>query len=320
MTEIGGYFGLAERGTGRFPHSDGVLLNTGRNALEYLLRSERKVSRIFIPFYTCDVILQPIRALGIPYDFYHIDENLEIHGDIELPDDGIIIVNNYFGLKDSYIRTIAERYHDRLIADCSQAFFSEPVPGVKSFYSCRKFVGVSDGGVAYPVVNDGRGEALVNGEDDSSEHDSHLFLRSKYGAEAGFLAFRENESKLDNQPVKSMSRQTLDILNHFDYDKAAMRRRANLEVLDAKLSERNRLPISMEGTPMVYPLWIERGEEIRGRLISNRVFCARYWPNVLEWCRPCDVEYDLANNLVAVPCDQRYCAEDMERIIEIINN
>ena len=53
MQEIGGYFELAdyERGTG-FPHNEGFLLNTGRNALEYILRSIGVINRVFLPYYT----------------------------------------------------------------------------------------------------------------------------------------------------------------------------------------------------------------------------------------------------------------------------
>jgi hypothetical protein len=48
------------------------------------------------------------------------------------------------------------------------------------------------------------------------------------------------------------------------------------------------------------------------------VFCARYWPNVLEWCQPGDFEYQLAENLVCLPIDQRYGEEEMNYIIDII--
>ena len=37
MDAIGGYFELADVEEGVFPHQDGILLNTGRNALEYIL-------------------------------------------------------------------------------------------------------------------------------------------------------------------------------------------------------------------------------------------------------------------------------------------
>ena len=47
MQAIGGYFELADCEVSKgFPHQDGILLNTGRNALEYILRCIGDVKRL----------------------------------------------------------------------------------------------------------------------------------------------------------------------------------------------------------------------------------------------------------------------------------
>ena len=82
---IGGYFEWEfPANTGLFPHSDGVLLNSGRHSLEYILKSLGEIRRIWIPYYTCDVVLQPIERLGIPYTFYHINRDLKLAKDLIL--------------------------------------------------------------------------------------------------------------------------------------------------------------------------------------------------------------------------------------------
>ena len=54
MKAIGGNFELDDYEEGRgFPHQNGILLNTGRNALEYILRSIGEVKGIYLPYYTC---------------------------------------------------------------------------------------------------------------------------------------------------------------------------------------------------------------------------------------------------------------------------
>ena len=51
MQAIGGYFELADYEDGKnFPHPDSILLNTGRNALEYVLRSIGDVKGIYLPY------------------------------------------------------------------------------------------------------------------------------------------------------------------------------------------------------------------------------------------------------------------------------
>ena len=55
MESIGGYFSLELPKYEEY-HKDAIRLNTGRNCLEYILRA-RRYSKVYIPYYTCEVIL-----------------------------------------------------------------------------------------------------------------------------------------------------------------------------------------------------------------------------------------------------------------------
>lgn len=318
MEPIGGYFELADRcEKSVFPHHKGILLNTGRNALEFILRSIGNVRRVYLPYYTCEVVLEPLRKLSIPWSYYSINPALEMADRVELGENEFLIVNNYFGIKDGYIREMASVYKDRLIADCAQAFFAEPLAGIKAFYSCRKFVGVADGGVAYPGAPVGTTDYP---EDNTSDHDSHLYTRIESGAEAGFREFQENEGKLDNQPIRSMSRKTKDILEHIDYSMVVERRRENWQYLHSQLKDRNQLSLPAPDSfacSMVYPFMVQSGESLRRRLNEKKVFVARYWPNVVDDGTH-GTEYLLRNNCLALPCDQRYEKDDMKRIVDLL--
>ena len=50
MHAIGGYFELADYEEGVFPYQEGVLLNTGRNALEYILCCIGEVKLVYLPY------------------------------------------------------------------------------------------------------------------------------------------------------------------------------------------------------------------------------------------------------------------------------
>ena len=318
MKAIGGYFELADRESeGNYP-VDGVRLNTSRNALEYIIRSIPYVRHIYLPIYTCEAVVQPFKRLpNIEYSFYHINERFEIADDIRLQEGEYLIANNYFGIKDAYIAELAQKYGERLIVDNAQALFAPALPGIKAIYSARKFVGVADGGFAVGVSD-------VNAHfyelDDASEHDSHLLIRKEKGAEAGFKDFQSNECKLDNQPIRRMASQTEDILRHIDYKNVIAKRRANYEYLQEAIGEKNQLilpTIDSFACPMVYP-FLGCNENLRSRLIDNKIFVARYWPNVFDWCKESDIEYKFAKYILPLPCDQRYGEEDMERIISLI--
>lgn len=319
MKAIGGYFELAERDAeGGYPVS-GIRLNTGRNALEYIIRSIPDIRHIYLPLYTCDAVIQPIKRLSdVKYSFYHINSELELSDIIILQEGEYILVNNYFGLKDAYIAELAEKYGDHLIVDNSQALFAPVIPGIKAFYSARKFVGVADGGFAVGVDISGQQDFET---DDSSKHDSHLFIRKEKGAEAGFCDYQKNERSLDNQSIKRMAPQTEDALLHIDYNKIITCRKTNFEYLHQVLGQFNQLDffiIDAVACPMVYPFLVESKENLRRKLIANKVFVAQYWPNVLEWAGLEDFEYTLASRLISIPIDQRYGIEDMCRIANII--
>lgn len=320
MEAIGGYFELADcEQANNFPHGNGILLNTGRNALEYILRTIKQVSRIYIPYFTCEVVLEPIKRLRIPYNYYHINQCFEIAEDIKLGDNEYIIVNNYYGIKDSYISSLYNTYGEHMIVDCAQAFFASLKSEIKSFYSSRKYVGVADGGIAY-IGNEQPIDTSFYEEEPTASHSDHLIIRKEKGAEEGFKSYQANEESLDNQPIRRMSSVTKEALLRIDYEKIKRKRLSNWAVLVEALANKNQLQlptISEFECPMVYPYAVSNGQKLRKRLIENKVFVAKYWPNVLP-CKGFELEVSLANNVMALPIDQRYEERDMERIINII--
>lgn len=315
---IGGYFELADKDCeGALMPVDGVALNTCRNALEYIIIQLPNVKRVFIPYYTCEAVIEPLKRLHVEYVFYHINEYLEIAEEIDLQGGDYLIANNYFGIKDAYIAKLAEKYGERLIVDNAQALFAPVIPGIKAAYSTRKFVGVADGGFAVGVSAE---YSLSCEVDDSSEHDSHLYIRKEKGAEAGFKDYQANEHKLDNQPIKRMSPQTCTILSQVDYNAIVEKRRLNYQYLSGALGNKNLLQLPSFDSftcPMVYPFMTD-DKSLRDQLIKNKVFVARYWPNVLEWCSENEMESKLAIKIIPLPIDQRYGKEDIERVIRVI--
>lgn len=322
--EIGGYFSKeAVLGKSIRPSalSGTILVNTGRNALEYILHSLTRVDKAYLPYYTCDVLLQPLNKLGIPCEFYHINEHLELAHPIILEENEYIIINNYFGLQNAYIQRMADHYGEHLIVDNSQAFYAPTLPGIKAFYSTRKFVGVSDGGCVWAGLPTETSRSGLLHMDKSESRNVYLTIREQKGAEAGYAAFREAEKSLDNQVIKVMSAETRKALGTIDYEKIRVRRQQNFLDLHIALKDSNKLQLSpslsRDEVPMVYPYWTD-DSSLRQRLIDNHIYVAQYWPNVFDWCQEGDLEYELAKNLIPLPIDQRYGEEEMKKIIEII--
>ena len=98
-------------------------------------------------------------------------------------------------------------------------------------------------------------------------------------------------------------------------DRIFLKQRSNNE---PRLVERNQFSTSnQEIGPMAYP-YRTNNKALRDILISNHVFVARYWPNVLEWCSPSDIDYQLAESIIPLPIDQRYGKDEMDFIVNLI--
>ena len=79
-TGIGGFFGLELPEYGNFPQwhpGRSVAVNSGRRALEYILRRLGDVRCVRVPLYTCRTVVETMERLGIPVITYRIDERLE---------------------------------------------------------------------------------------------------------------------------------------------------------------------------------------------------------------------------------------------------
>jgi hypothetical protein len=310
---IGGYFELETNLISEY-HSSALAINTARNALEYILIA-KKISKIYLPYYTCDVLLEPIKKLHIQYVFYNIDTNLELVFDFSmLNDSDFILYTNYFGLKDDYINTLINKCKN-LIIDNAQAFFSKPIEGISTIYSARKFFGVADG--AYLYCDDKINEVFET--DCSVDRMSHLLIRKDISAEFGYSNFINNDKSLENQPIKLMSKLTKSIMQSIDYKKVAKKRVANFNRLEESLGSNNKLNLSLSkfSVPMVYPFWSDN-IKLRRKLLENKIYTATYWPNVKEWCRMNSLEYFLTEEIVHLPIDQRYGKKEMEFIINLI--
>ncbi|MGE8526726.1 MULTISPECIES: hypothetical protein [Chryseobacterium] len=312
---IGGYFEFELPNDNFFWGNCFIELNSARNCLEYIMTA-KKFTKIYIPYYTCDAILEPIKKLNIDYKFYDVDFNLEPIFDYSgIQDTEAFLYTNYFGIKDQFIRDLAQNITKNIIIDNAQALFSPVIKNIDQFYSPRKFVGVSDGGFLY---TDKKIDVHFE-KDESYQRMSHLLKRIDLSAEQGYSDFSENDKSLERQPIKTMSNLTKRILSGIDYEYIKKKRRENFFFLHEVLKEKNILPIELseDAIPMVYP-FRTHDKSLRQKLINERIYCATYWPNVFDWCDEDYNAYNLAKDIIALPIDQRYSINEMKKILECI--
>jgi hypothetical protein len=315
MKEIGGYFGL-ELSAGDHFHSSALRFNSGRGALEYIVKA-RDIKKIHMPFFTCSAIRERLAKLSVEIQPYYINEALEFEVENFDESDAIIYIN-YFGLKTEFVKFISTKFN-RLIIDNAQAFFEKPIVGVDTLYSPRKFFGVPDGG--YLVT-----DKFLSGDierDLSSSRASHLLERIDISAEEGYQSFLDSERVLGLEALKKMSRLTESLLASVNYQKVRETRMRNFRFLHNALSKDNELESSINfeiiDAPMIYPL-LTKKDGLRSALIEKRIYIPSYWPNVLDYTKLGDWEFYLAKHLIPLPIDQRYSPKDLGRVVSIVKS
>ncbi len=307
MKEIGGYFGL-EQFPGQEYHQGMLAVNNGRNALAYLLKA-RQIRKLYIPYFLCDSVSGVCEREGCPTVGYHITPDfLPVFDDILQEGEWLYIVNYYGQISNDQVRAMKERWHN-VIFDNVQAFFQRPVVGVDTIYSCRKFFGVPDGGY---LSTDAMPDELLE-QDVSKDRMRHVLGRYEGVASDYYRDFKENDHSFVDLEVRAMSRLTHNLLRAVDYETVKAKRQENFMFLHEKLGPHNRLRINIPEGPYAYPFYCENGMEIKKILAQHKIYVATLWPNVLGMEE--SLEKDYAENILPLPCDQRYEEKDMARIV-----
>lgn len=307
MKEIGGYFGLEHfSGTEYYPEL--VAVNNGRNALLYLLKA-RHIRKLYIPYFLCSSVAEMCKREGYTYVFYAIGRDfLPIFEGTLAEGEYLYIVNYYGQISNCKAMELKTRYGN-IIMDNVQAFFQKPVEGIDTVYSCRKFFGVPDGG--YVATDAHLEEELCT--DVSKDRMKHVLGRLEGTASEYYQDFKANDMSFHSLPLQRMSALTHNLLRGIDYEAVRQQRNENFALLHSVLGSRNALELAVPEGPYCYPLYCEDGMTIKKRLAERKIYVATLWPNVLELGN-C-VEKDYARNILPLPCDQRYDAEDMRRMI-----
>lgn len=313
MKEIGGYFELELNKREEY-YPNAVKLNSGRNALLYILKAY-KPSKIFVPYYICDAALEPIIKMNVKFEFYHINKDLEPEIPSNFQEGNFFLYVNYFGINNYIVKRLAKKINN-LITDNSQAFYSPPIK-FPTFYSPRKFFGVPDG--AYLFTDIYLNEELE--QSFSYEKFLHLIKRYDLGSQKGYEDYKQVEALFSTEPLKRMSNLTENILSSLDYEKIKLIREKNFFYIHNKLKKSNELKINTQklNGPMKYPLLIAK-EGIKEFLIKNNIFVSSYWQEVFKRVDENSHEYYLTKYLIPLPIDQRYNLDDMNIVIEKIKD
>lgn len=328
--EIGSEFWdapITEKENDLFPKQTQWYLS-GRSALKAILSELGKCHSVAIPAWCCDSMVTPFIQAGIQVHFYPVCyQNGKL---IQEPDTDrdILFLMDYFG----YTRKAADTrdYRGIVIRDVTHSLFSEDYTDADYYFgSLRKWCGIRTGGYAWTR----NGRTLPEGKPDESGytemreramHHKAAFIVQNNRREEDKIYLNEFEAAeqiLEETGIVRGSIKDTALAKRLDTFYIREKRRENANVLREALMDWLIFPEMRENDcPMFVPILVPDGkrDELRKRLISERVYCPVHWPISKEHALKPE-EQALYENELSIVCDQRYTKVDMHRIVEIIN-
>ncbi|MCM1054516.1 MAG: hypothetical protein NC394_03240 [Bacteroides sp.] len=291
-------------------------MNSGKAAIYYAIKCSN-AKKIYIPHYICPSVVDVARKTGIVIERYYIDESLLPLNLESQNEDSAVLLVNYYGIVYNKIKAESEK-HSKVIMDNTQAFFAEPIlrKGVYNVYSCKKFIGVPDGGY---LIADTLEDFLFE-QDYSSKHMDFCIQSLEYGTEHTYEQKKENDLRFLTE-IRQMSYMTQRLLQNVDYNYVIEKRKENFQKLHEKLKKYNRMQFDGdEFVPYYYPFFGERN--MQKELISKKIYAPVLWKELITEKFDNKAEKEFSEKISFIPCDQRYDENDMniisERVLEII--
>ena len=332
--------------------------SSGRAAIALALRSLEAeyphiVKKCLMPVYMCDSVFNPFIQNGWQLCFYHVDKNMKVNREelnhlLETEKPGMIFIHPYYGVDTwNEIRSMLWAYQKSgliIMEDVTQSYYLSL--DAKADYivgSLRKWYAIPDGGFVttnrtlYTEYMEGddfvsrtRLQMLVQKWNYLDARYSHTGLekecldRLKEEKETYLAVNRKMEAYLDEERIipciSDVSRKLLCEVNESENRK---RRNENYHILVKGLQRMKSLtpvfPICVEvEAPLYLPVYMEKRDFLQRYLGEHDIYVPVLWPVGKENENFIKEESYIFEHIAAIPIDQRYGKEQMQRIIEVI--
>lgn len=351
MKEIGGIFpieGNQINQTDRdksIVNKDRLYYSLCREALHDIAVFNNKGNKkVLIPAYTCQTVITPFEEAGWEIGFYAIHTNLRINIH-ELIDacnrfePSIIVAHPYFGMdlneeEDSALSFLRSK-GVKIVVDLTQCLFS-----AKGYQYCdyivasyRKWFPIPDG--AFLKTSE---DVIQQPEIENSEFNKYIswamYLRGQYFKNGEkmmkdiSIALSKKADHLAENNISShcMSSVSLNILNKEDKEANQLQRNANYSCLYHAVKDSDEVRKVCQDindvtcAPLYFAIFVNHRTLLQRILAENSIYAPVLWPvedkRVLE-INDASFIYD---HILAIPCDQRYNLQDMNKVAELINS
>lgn len=325
---------------------DFVWLSTGRSAIKFVIKTIEKrkpnIKKIAVlPSFTCDTVFEPFINAGYQVCYYPIKHDLRTTSDAIMEtvlnnEASIVLFHRYFGFDtlDGQVDRMCEILRSLgkiTIEDCTQNLYSDIHRAQSDFTigSIRKWTGTPDGGFA--VCREGRfdnkpttPDVVLEKAKMEASFAKYRFLYEHEGDKNEMLSmYRKAEDILNNQSIiYSLSDMSAKVQANLDKGELVLKRRENFDILSKNLTKQLKQVFHLGKkveVPLYFPVLVNDRASLQKHLVQNSIYAPVVWPKDERQPLQCEGAEDAYQNLLCIPIDQRYDADDMNRIVEVIN-
>ncbi len=306
---------------------------SGTSALEYILldiMSENRVSSASIPSWCCSCMITPFLKNRLNVYFYDVfisDANRLTIDYSTTPKCDITLVISYFGYSDFDV--IGEAGGIK-IRDITHSLFSDKKYDDAEYYfgSLRKWLGVWTGGYAWKRNQWNYNHACPPPDTSyiqlrkTAMEQKKEYLDGTRDDKNYLKLFESSEDYLDQCGIEGCAERDITIAPYVDINHIRARRISNAKILlDNLRPDKLFTAFDESDCPMFVPLILEERQrnQLSRYLISKEIYCPIHWRET-EFHQLNSRTKELYDREISIVCDQRYCENDMRRIISEINS
>lgn len=330
-------------------HDNGKKICTasGRSATSHLLKNIKTNNVALLPNFTCHSVISPFTDQGYDIHFYRIAKDLTVDikdllGKMKKYNPGILYLQDYFGfdtiasLKE-YHKEI-KSYNSIIIKDFTQSWLSDFDSDIADYKvgSLRKWLEIPDGGLllaeedkSLPLIDNNENSDIVTLFIKGSKLKNEYFKSGDIKIKAKYQPIYEEIANIfeNDKEIYDISKLSKNIIATTQFEDIKLIRRSNYSVLLEGLRMSPTVTpvfITLEDsvTPLYFTVYVKEDRaKLQRMLAQHEIYCPVIWPTPLEVQTYFNNDESLShfNNILSIPCDQRYDNMDMKRIVECID-
>ncbi|MBR6095102.1 MAG: DegT/DnrJ/EryC1/StrS family aminotransferase [Lachnospiraceae bacterium] len=313
---------------------------SGRNAIEVLFAETAPGASVLVPDFVCGTVPEAIQRAGCRVVNYHIDDDFtfsfeEINA--LLSETKILYIVHFFGRKfsETEMKAISHWKNEGItvVEDITMSLYSKDPEafgfGDYIIGSIRKWLPVSDGGFILSKAKSFDAPKMQSVSLYSYYYQLAQMLKKQY-IEAGEKDAKLKETYMNfyhesirylfsDYSIAPISPVSMNYILNTQSQNSYFKRVQNYTYLSEGLKDfgdsiRPAVILNPGYVPFGMVVKCTKRDELLQYLIKNDIYCNIHWRLDLP------AVFSLSNQILTIPCDERYGKKEMDRILQVIKD